>query len=205
MNKDEAAIEAAKHMGFYRKLSKEQFDRGHIARDEIDDLAQDMYLRCAKAMLTYDAAQSRPTTYLTMPCSAAARDFVTAKRRAAHPRLFAHKAREIEASMTGERRSVPHPAAIEPFLDYLGTQEREYVRRRARGDTYQQIAAACGVTHQRVHGVLQAAYQAIRAGRRSNVRSIEDGTLVHSPASQSPSARHCKAYRTRQAGLGIAA
>lgn len=198
MNKAEAAIEAAKHMGFYKLMADRAYANGQIAHMYIKDAVQDMYIAACTSLQSFDPTKSKVTSYLTQPCRRVLRDLSTSNRLANNPGAIAEKAYAMRGSETPARHSIEMPTSIEPFMDYLGKQERDYIRLRAKGKTYAEIAAEHRVTHQWVHDVIKSAYKAIRLGKRSPNREIEDGVYVAGTASMSPNAKHAKAYRTRQ-------
>lgn len=148
MNKDEAVIEAAKHMGFYQTLASRAVRSGNLLRREAQDAVQDMYVAAAEAFRTYKPKLGKPTTYLTQPCLNVVRKIADA--RASERRIVAHAERQLVEDMKPRREEPELRPELVTSLKTLSLRQRTVLTRRARGETLKAIASDLGVSHQAI-------------------------------------------------------
>jgi DNA-directed RNA polymerase specialized sigma24 family protein len=68
MTKDEAVLEAGKHVGFYQMFLGKCVSHGRIRHDEVEDLLQECYLKAANHLHAYDPSRASMGVFLWQLC-----------------------------------------------------------------------------------------------------------------------------------------
>lgn len=68
MTREEATVESAKHTGLYDTIARRAVANGSLRASDIEDVIQDMYIKCINNLMSYDKSKGKVASWLTRPC-----------------------------------------------------------------------------------------------------------------------------------------